>query len=357
MTKHSWGVTIRTIILSVALGAASGVFATAMTSSYLSDYAISLNDLTTPLRIGLRRPVNFPTSRSEAIEKFSESSLKGVVSFYPANTSRPLGFQESDRVATGVVVTSDGWIAIRSTSPSEIANSFVSVDGRRVEVKSVLFDEEYGIVFAKTDVSGLPVVNFGSTLDLRLGEQVFVATDAQQFEILSVQNHHWSQGVADSSDTVHRRIILTQNQGEDGLVFDLVGNFVGFSSNQELLPVEGSMSSLSSLLENGEITRPSLGVNSLNLSRAVGLTDVLTRGHHGGAYLYGASAVVRGSAAEDAGLKRGDIVLSVDGQTIDGTRTLDERIASYKPADVIELTIDRDGETQSVTVTLGQIKQ
>ena len=357
MIKHSWGVTIRTIVLSVALGAASGVLATALTSSYLSDYAIQLNDLTTPLRIGAQRPTNFPTSLAEAVERFSESSLKGVVSFYPENVNRPQGYTQNDLVATGVVVTSDGWVAIKSTSPTAISRTFVDVDGQRVEVEEVVYDPTYGIVFAKTGLSGLPVMNMGSALDLQLGEQVFIAKDAQAFELQSVREHVWAQGVVHSSDLVHRRVLLTDASEKSGLAFNLVGDFVGFVSAGELMPVEGSMSTLSSLLNSGEVTRPTLGVNTINLTRSVGLTDVLTRGHHGGAYLYGAGAVKRGSAAEEAGLKRGDIVLAVDGQVVNGTRTLDERIASYEPEDVIELRIDRDGEEQTISVTLGTLGQ
>jgi membrane-associated protease RseP (regulator of RpoE activity) len=63
--------------------------------------------------------------------------------------------------------------------------------------------------------------------------------------------------------------------------------------------------------------------------------------------------VVAGSPADDAGIKVGDIVEQVDGQPVDMSASLRERIAGYAPGDELTLTLLHDGQTQAVKVTLG----
>lgn len=63
--------------------------------------------------------------------------------------------------------------------------------------------------------------------------------------------------------------------------------------------------------------------------------------------------VVVGSPAEMAGIQIGDIIEKVNGQTVDQSASLRERIAAYAPGDELTLTLLRDNQTQDVKVTLG----
>ena len=67
----------------------------------------------------------------------------------------------------------------------------------------------------------------------------------------------------------------------------------------------------------------------------------------------GSSAVVAGNPAEDAGLRFGDIITAIDGQTIDSTHPLDLYLLGHSPGDTITLAVLRDGSTIQVDVTLG----
>ena len=60
-----------------------------------------------------------------------------------------------------------------------------------------------------------------------------------------------------------------------------------------------------------------------------------------------------GAPADDAGLESGDVVTKLDGDEINDGDDLRGAIAAHKPGDKVELTIERDGETQTITVTLG----
>jgi membrane-associated protease RseP (regulator of RpoE activity) len=66
------------------------------------------------------------------------------------------------------------------------------------------------------------------------------------------------------------------------------------------------------------------------------------------------SEVTAGSPAEEAGLEVGDLIIAVDGEPLDGAEGLAAAIAAYAPGDEIELTIQRDGEESTLTLTLGE---
>jgi S1-C subfamily serine protease len=64
-------------------------------------------------------------------------------------------------------------------------------------------------------------------------------------------------------------------------------------------------------------------------------------------------AIEPGSPAEAAGLQDGDVVLVIEGQTIDPEHPLDALLVSYRPGQTISITIQRDGQEMDVEVTLG----
>ncbi|HEX7094883.1 MAG TPA: trypsin-like peptidase domain-containing protein [Acidimicrobiales bacterium] len=67
--------------------------------------------------------------------------------------------------------------------------------------------------------------------------------------------------------------------------------------------------------------------------------------------------VMPASPAEAAGLQEGDRVLAIDGDEVTSMLTLSARIQLHRPGDTIELTIERDGQQQTVTVTLGTYRR
>jgi S1-C subfamily serine protease len=64
--------------------------------------------------------------------------------------------------------------------------------------------------------------------------------------------------------------------------------------------------------------------------------------------------VVKGTPAEDAGIKVGDVITRVDDTAIDATHRLSDVLARYKPGDRVTLTIWRIGETRTIKVKLGE---
>ncbi len=65
-------------------------------------------------------------------------------------------------------------------------------------------------------------------------------------------------------------------------------------------------------------------------------------------------SVEPGSAAEAAGIEAGDLVVAIDGSAIEGIEDLAGQVRSRHAGDTVEVTVVRDGEEQTVTVTLGE---
>ena len=69
----------------------------------------------------------------------------------------------------------------------------------------------------------------------------------------------------------------------------------------------------------------------------------------GGAYV---ASVVEGGAASEAGIRKGDVILAIDGVKITEPSTLQEQIARHRPNDTVKLSVKRDGEVKQFEVTL-----
>ena len=358
---QSWSVTIRTVVLSLLLGGASGVLATALTANYLSDYAIQLGEYTQPLRLSDQRPIAYPETFVESLELVKEEVVPGLATFFEPSWQTPTNYQVEDALMQGVVLTSDGWILAFDLPYVSESTLVVAVQGTFYDVERIELDTETDAIFVKVEAEHLPVLAFGQGWDVTLGEQLFVVPNANELLTTSVAGYTWSDALVHSSDVLSRRVVLQEVFDEiarGAPVANLAGELVGLveSSGDDgrltFLPIEGLLPAFTSLLESGEVIRASLGVQIIDLTHTLGISESIAREYSHGALLYGYTAVESGSAADIAGLLEGDIILSVDGQTVNGSQTLDEYISQYHPGSEVTLMLDREGETMDVQVVL-----
>lgn len=346
---------IYTILLSLVLGAASGILGTAWTSSYLSDYALELSELTATLQVEQEKPRNLPSSYNEAVEGLIESSLPSIAEIYTGAKST-FGYSSDNLTERGVVLTTDGWIAIASVNPlrvSTLKSARIRVDEKMYSIIEQTYDQTTKTLFAKLDANNLSVVSFGNGRKTRVGEQVFIVSSASRFTSAEISQHVWTQAKPISSDEPQRRIELEQ-QVEDGvIVFNLNGDVIGFSQNGTVLPFESILPAFHSLLETKEISRPAFGVNFVDLSHQVDVPSEWSRGLKNGALLY---TIKPASSAKTAGLRAGDILLAINNETINEQNGLDELLEQYKVGEKISVLYDRVGEVQTAEVVLGETK-
>lgn len=353
MQKLSWPLTLRTIVISLVLGAASGVLATALTSSYLSDYAIQLGQLTEPLRLSDERPRVFPQSYGEALEKVIEKVIPGVAQFYqPSEKSSFEKYNPTEALMQGAVLTTDGWIITVASKQTDINILEVVVGQDVYSIEEVVFDDLTGAVFVKINANNLPVMAFGDGLSLGLGEQVFALPARQTLLVTSIYAYDF--------ELPYRQIVLQNSVGEQAQgtsVANLAGELIGLVKSSgdltsKVIPIEFILPAFNSLLKEGEVMRASLGAKTIHLSQAIGLSSELSREYEQGALILSSDDIEADSPAAEAGLIENDIIISVDGQIINGRSSLDEYIMQHMPGDSITLLVDREEEQIEIEVTL-----
>ena len=120
------------------------------------------------------------------------------------------------------------------------------------------------------------------------------------------------------------------------------GNNIGFA-----IPIASVKGMLNSILSSGEAKRAYAGITYAGIDASIAIENDLDSTF--GAYV---SSVVKGSPAEKAGLKKADIILAVDGIKIGASTSLGTLLGEHSVGDTITLTILRDGNRSTTTLTL-----
>lgn len=356
MSKHAWPHTIRVILFSCLLGGAAGVLGTALTTAYLSDYAVELGEVTQNLGLSRPRPRTVPETYEQALDVLQERALPAVGSLFAASSISQTGISTTQAQASVMALTSDGWVLSQSGRVGDV----MAFAGQTCEADDALVEPMFGFVFLHCSSSDRPVVDFASGYALRAGDQLFVVT-GEEVVFTQARAIVWGD-IVRTSDIPSRRILLAETTGESGsAVFNVFGEFVGVTSQGaqevEVIPIEYLQGAFRQVLEStDEIVYSSLGARGIDVSRAVGVDEELTGGRNDGFLLYGSRAVGYASAAADAGLQVGDIIISVEGVSVNSEYALDDLLAYYSVGDQIQIEIDRDEVRQELTVTLGELQ-
>ena len=136
--------------------------------------------------------------------------------------------------------------------------------------------------------------------------------------------------------------------GINTLIKSQTGSYVGYSF---AIPESIVRKVVVDLKEFGVVQRALLGVQFRVVDqdfldtegKELGINDL------GGAYV---AAVVEGGAASEAGIRKGDVILDIDGVKIVEPSTLQEQIAKRRPNDTVKLSVKRDGKVKQFDVTL-----
>ena len=221
----------------------------------------------------------------------------------------------------------------------------------------------------KIEAEGLTPVTLGSSDSLRVGDNVVAIGNP-----LGELTFSLTSGVVSALDreitTTKGNMNLIQtdcaiNSGNSGgALFNMKGEVVGItnakyssSSMSEAsidnigfaIPIDSVTSIVNSIVENGYIVKPFIGVSVTDLSQ-----DFADFGIPSGAAV---KAVNEDSPAEKAGLKVNDIIVSVNGEKISSSSDLVKIVKSCKAGDKLELEIYRSGETKEITITVEETKQ
>ncbi len=275
--------------------------------------------------------------------------------------------QERHALGTGFIISSDGYVVTNNHVVEGATEVVVKLkDGKEYKAKVIGTDEKLDVGLLKIEAKGLHSVHFGDSDKLRVGDWVVAIGNPFGLEqtvtagIVSAKGRVIGAGPYDSFIQTDAAI----NPGNSGgPLFNTKGEVVGINTaiysrsggNNGIgfaIPINMAETVFNELRETGHVTRARLGVY-------IGNVDKATMEALGLKNKYGALVrqVENGSAADKAGIKAGDVIISVDGHPIKKMNALPLLIASHRPGDSVELALIRNGKSINKQVTVEKMPE
>ena len=278
----------------------------------------------------------------------------------------PPGRRQVQSAGSGVIVDAENGYILTNFHVIENADeiSVALQDDRALDATVVGSDPDSDIAVLKVEPEGLEEMPLGDSEQVRVGD--FVLAIGNPFRL----RHTVTSGIVSGLGRTginpggYEDFIQTDasiNPGNSGgALVNLRGELIGintaiFSGSGGnigigfAIPVNMARGVMNQIISFGGVRRGLLGVNIGTVTPAIAESYELE--NTSGAFV---TEVTAGSAADAAGLRIGDVIVSVDGETMDGPGTLRNTIGLLRPADAVEVAYVRDGETLTTTATLGE---
>ena len=310
-----------------------------------------------------------PSSVSIDVYQRASSSSQSMFGFEVPGAGSDDSLQQAS-LGSGVVISKDGYI-ITNNHVVEGADALkATINGQEYDAQLVGSDASSDIAVIKVDASDLTPIEIGSSSDLQVGEWVMslgspfgLENSVSEGIVSALQRSTTMQDETTGETVIYPNMIQTDatiNPGNSGgALVDADGKLVGINSMIQsasgsssgvgfAIPVDYAMSLAQQIIEGKTPTHAQLGVSMAQIdeqmARYYGLpTDA-------GVYV---ASVYEGTGAADGGLQRGDIITSFDGKSVASPSDLQLMVREKNPGDTVDVVVNRDGQEQTLSVTLG----
>ena len=267
---------------------------------------------------------------------------------------------------SGVIISNDGYIV---TNNHVVENSdeieVILDDKRSYSAKLIGTDPTTDLALLKIDEKDLHYISYGNSDELRIGEWVLavgnpfnltstvtagiVSAKARNINILSksfaIESFIQTDAAVNPGNSGGA---LVSNSGElvgiNTAIASRTGSYIGYSF---AIPVNIVKKVVGDIIEYGEVQRAYIGVSIRNLDASLaselGIDDMK------GVYVTGLTS---GGAAENAGIKEGDIITKINDTEVNYMSELQEQVSKFRPGDQISVTVNRDEKTKLLNVVL-----
>jgi len=274
--------------------------------------------------------------------------------------------QVQKALGSGVIVSSDGYIITNDHVVAGADKVEVRLADNRVMTARIIgTDPKSDVAVVKIDATGLPAIPIGDSSKLRIGSFVlavgnpFGLGQTVTMGIVSALGRS-GLGITDYENFIQTDAAINPGNSGGALV-NMHGELVGINTailsrsggNVGIgfaIPVDLAMAVKNSLVRYGKVVRGWLGVTAQDMdpkiAKSLGLAmpkGILV------------ADVAKGSPAAQAGIQRGDVILSVNGKPVESPTSLRFAVSELHPGSQIKMTIFRSGKEYSIPVTVGDL--
>ena len=268
---------------------------------------------------------------------------------------------------SGFIINDDGIILTNAHVVAGAKEVTVKLtDRREFQAKVLGADTRTDVAVLKINASHLPTVKLGNLRDLKVGEWVLAIGSPYGLENTVTAGVVSAKGrsLPDDSTVPFIQTDVAVNPGNSGgPLFNSRGEVVGINSQiysrtggyQGLsfaIPIDLAMRIEEQLAAHGKVEHAKLGVAIQDVNQS--LADSFGLPRPAGALV---SAVEKGSAASQAGLKPGDVILKANDETINTSGDLPALVGLAQPGEELRLNIWRAGQSQEVVAKLANINE
>jgi len=275
---------------------------------------------------------------------------------------RPRPQTEPNSLGSGFIISEDGYIITNHHVIAGADEILVRLsDKRELSAKVIGSDKVSDIALLKVDATRLPVVNIGTSEDLRVGEWVLAIGSPFGFDHSATSGIVSAKGrsLPSANYVAFIQTDVAINPGNSGgPLFNLDGEVVGINSQiysrtggfmglSFSIPIEVAMEVVNQIKKSGSVRRGWLGVYIQEITHEIAQSFNLT--NPAGALV---SQVIDNSPAEKAGLKAGDIILSFNHKKILDSVNLPPLVGRVPVGSDVEIELLRNGSNKTLKVTI-----
>ena len=277
--------------------------------------------------------------------------------------------QVESGAGSGVIISSDGYILTCAHVVSGASQITVTIGDTDYTATVVGEDDTSDVAVLKIDATGLTPATVGDSDSLSVGDSVLAVGNplgelggTVTSGIVSALNRSVTiQGTSSTNTMSLIQMDASVSPGNSGGgLFNMNGELIGIvnakssSSDAEglgfAIPINDAIQVAQDLLENGYVSgRPYMGITYIAVTDAQTAAQLNVNAY--GVYVVD---VVQGGPADKAGLKAGDRIVSIDGTEIAQKDDLGTLMQQHTAGDTLSITVARDGQMQTVSLTLGE---
>ena len=319
-------------------------------------------------------PTNFVEAAERTVEAVVhvKTTAERVQNYYnPFNDlffGRPSTPQryEVQGSGSGVIVSEDGYIVTNNHVIKDAKEiTITTANNDEYEARLVGTDPTTDIALLKIDAEGLQKVAVANSDQVRLGQWVlavgnpFNLTSTVTAGIISAKGRDINIIDEQSAIESFLQTDAAVNPGNSGgALVNTAGELVGintaissrsgsFEGYSFAVPANLVLKVVSDLKEFGRVQRAFMGINYNEVTPA--LSSELDLSVNSGVYV---ANVISGGAADDAGIKKGDVIINVAGKVVNTGADLTEAIGSHRPGQRLNVIVNRDGANKQFDVLL-----